>query len=1381
MIYFIAKQTDKGMKKYLVITLMALLSFQGEAQTIVSNDYQKLQVRFSVGDVRMEEVMLDGRTFTALTAEGCMPSAEVGAPNLPTFSALIEVPLCEGFEVRVSEAVYDTLTVKGAQVVPVQPSRSKSDRGHYALVMDGKIYAADAFYGVEPARVEAVGVARDRNLARLQFSPMRYNPVTGKVIVCRSAVVTVNYAGANVKATEEMHEKYYSPVFASGMMTLNTLGAKAVRTAAPIRYLIVAHSSFRGQMDGFVQWKRRKGFITDIVYTDDAGVGTTSTAIANYVKSQYTNATAASPAPTYLLIVGDHEQIPAFASRVTSPSSDHITDLYYVSWTTGDNIPDCYCGRFSAQSVSQLTPQIEKTLMYEQYTFSDPSFLDRAVMVAGVDGGSSGDYGYTRADPAMDYAIVNYVNGAHGFSQVKYFKNNTSIVPAGSNVTVGSSASSNSATVRDCYNEGAGWINYSAHGSATSWGTPNFTTSHAASMTNVQKFGVMVGNCCLTNKFETATCLGESVLRKGNYCGAVGYIGGSNSTYWNEDFYWAVGLRSGISATMSMAYNASNLGVYDRAFHTHNEAYSNWAKTQGEMMMMGNMAVESSTSNYKIYYWEIYHLMGDPSLMPYFTQASQMDVAMASSIPAGTTTLTVTAAPYAYVALTDTTTRTLRASGYANASGVVTLALPSGMPVGGYEVAASAQQYRTAFRTLAVVPAQGAYAQVTAITPQGSLTAGATVQMAVKVVNLGNSIAHNVNVALSSGNAGLTFGNSIITISSIAAGDSVTRMVTATVGTQVVDGAAVQVTANATWNGSSTPASNVFSFALKAPHITVGFDNNNPTLLPGTSLNVAVTLTNSGHAALGSSQLTLVSSNSQLSVTPASSSSFTLAAGATVTRQFTLHASSSMDMDVAVPLTMQLTGPVALTETIEAYVGENTIETFEGGNYVVQGWEQGTYPWVLVSDEAQQGSYCARSYQSLGHNQTSELSITVAVARTDSISFYYKVSSESNYDKFHFYIDNEEKVVNSGVVDWTRVVYAVAPGSHTFKFTYSKDGSVNSNSDCAWIDNVSLPRTLPHYNVTVTATHGTATGSGTYQQGETAVVGVYPEAGYSFVQWSDGSTANPRQVTVMGNIQLTASLSQGGVIAVHDTTVVIQHDTMTLIQTDTVTQIVYDTVSLVQRDTMVVYEQVTVHDTLMVHDTVDRIVYEDVLDTMYIHDTSYVNVYVHDTTYIDVYHTDTAFVDVYVHDTTFVDVYVHDTAFVDVYVHDTTLMTDTVTVFDTVTQWSYDTVDRIVFDTTIVIDTLWLHDTVYIHDTVYVMVEGIDGAAMIDVKIYQQDGSIVVDGAEGYPVSLFDAIGRKIESIEVAPAIPVKLKTTSSGVYLVKIGMLPARRVVVIK
>ena len=576
----------------LIVCLLTTMS--AHAQQVSHDTWQSLQVVFSPQELSFGETTIDGQQFSTLTLDGYMPSAAVGAPSLPTFSRLIEVPLCKGFEVRVSDAVYDTIRLRGARLMPSQPSRSKSDTTPTRLVIDSKIYATDAFYGQQEAFVEVVGIARDRRLARLQFSPVRYNPVRSMLIVCRHAVVTVRYIEADKDASAALFERHHSPAFSIMGGVLNNLYPKSVSSTAPIRYLIVAHSSFRGQMDDFVQWKRRKGYLTDIVYTDSAAVGSTTTSIASYIQSQYTNATLANPAPTFLLLVGDHEQIPAFTGV---SSTDHITDLYYISWTSGDNIPDCYCGRFSAQNVSQLTPQIEKTLMYEQYTFNDPSFLDRAVLVAGVDGGTSGDYGYTHADPAMDYAAIHYINSTQGFTQVNYFKNNTSIVPSAPGVTIGSCASSNSAIVRGYYNQGAGLINYSAHGSATSWGTPNFTTTHIAAMTNVQKFGLMIGNCCLTNKFETTTCFGEALLRKNNYCGAVGYIGGSNSTYWYEDFYWSVGLRSGISATMSMAYNATNLGAYDRLCHTHGEAYSQWALTQGAVMMVGNMAVESSTSS----------------------------------------------------------------------------------------------------------------------------------------------------------------------------------------------------------------------------------------------------------------------------------------------------------------------------------------------------------------------------------------------------------------------------------------------------------------------------------------------------------------------------------------------------------------------------------------------------------------------------------------------------------------------------------------------------------------------------------------------------------------------------------------------------------------
>ncbi|MCR5445697.1 MAG: hypothetical protein K6E96_08510 [Bacteroidales bacterium] len=1545
------------MKKSILTVLFCLTAYllqaQNEAAVTVEDNFQRLQVSFTTGELHVGKTEINRQTFSQLSIDGMLPSAQVGAPCLPTWSALIEVPVCSGYEVEVSGVEYDTLEFRAwssdfGVIVPVQPSRSKSDTESHPLTMDEKIYSSDVFYASAPlATVEPVGMARDRNLARLQFSPVSYNPVSGTLVVCRQATVTVHYTGADERRSMELFERYHSPAFGFSQATFNNLYPKSVHTAAPVRYLIVAHSMFHGQLDNFINWKRRKGFITDIVYTDDAGVGTTSTSIAAYIKGQYDNATAAKPAPTYLLIVGDHEQIPAFAAQVTSPSNDHITDLYYATWTSGDIIPDCYMGRFSAQSVAQLTPQIEKTLMYEQYTFADPTFLDRAVMVAGVDGGSSGDYGYTHADPAMDYAITNYVNGAHGFSQVMYFKNNTSIVPTGSNVTVGSSASSNSATVRNYYNQGAGWINYSAHGSATSWGTPNFTTSHASSMTNTQKFGIMIGNCCLTNKFETTTCLGEALLRKGSYCGAVGYIGGSNSTYWSEDFYWAVGIRSGIGPAMSMAYNSSNLGAYDRLFHTHNESQDKWATSQGSIMMLGNMAVQGSTSGYKNYYWEIYHLMGDPSVMPYLTQAPAMTLTANSVITAGATTLPVTTVAYAYVALTDTLTRTLRASGYADASGHITLTLPTTLPVGGYELAASAQQYQTAFKSLSVVPSSGPYPAVIEIVPTASLAAGGSIPLRISVANLGNSDATGVTVALTTDCPFISLSSSSINIGNLHSGDTTTiTTVTVTASSGAPDATQAYVTATTQWSGSTAQSSFESSFTINSALITMDITPSSSFLLPDNNLTVTIHLSNIGHATLGTSMLTLTTGNPLLTVS-STGSSFTLAQGANLTRQFQLHAAATIDTNILVPIYVHLGGAMVMDDTLLLFIGRNTTETFEGGQFQLQGWVQGDNPWVLTSNEAYEGSYSARSAENLAHSNTSEMYITVTTTSADSVSFYYKVSSESNYDKFYFHLDGVEMIVASGEVNWTRAAFPIAAGTHELLFNYTKDYSVSSGADCAWIDNVALPHgsnpgnsgdnsddgtyenltatfesasydsrwtlvggdltnvwtigtaaannsnrglyisnnggtsneyngtspssvfayttvwleegnyetsfdwrcngesdydylraallrgngtlmatttaasnwsttTLPstaiaidggqrlnqssnwqtktvaiHINqrgwyrlvfywrndnsvantppaaidnvmltrvveyrtVTVTAEHGTPTGAGTYELGQTATVGVYPEVGYTFVGWEDGNINNPRELVVNNNISLHAILTQGTTDTIHDTTYfdVFVHDTTVITQVDTVTLteyvpvhdttyidvFVHDTTVVTQVDTLTLTEYVPVHDTtyidVFVHDTtmvtqVDTLTlteYIAVHDTTIQNDTIFFPVYLIDTTYVPVHDTTTLYdtltlIEYFaVHDTTiqrdtiFFPVYQFDTTYVTV--HDTTTLYDTLTlteyvaVHDTTIQrdtiffpvYQFDTTYVLIHDTSILYDTLTITEYVAVHDTTW--------------------------------------------------------------------------------
>jgi len=702
------------MKKLFLSALLlffAVYAFAQGSYMVGQSNYSKLELSFKApAQFGVEDIIVKGQTFSQVTLPGFDCSSAIGCPSLPTMRQMIEIPLCEGITVQVKNENH--IIVDGErsgvshQVMPVQPSESKTaSRNHDVLAINQDIYSTDAFYGLDVVTTEIIGVARDRNLAQVLFSPVKYNPVTNQFLIYTEVEVVLKYQNPDAGATKEMKQRYFSPAFGGGIETINKLGGtKDVSMTAPIRYLIVANPMFRGELDEFVSWKRRTGFIVDEVYTDNAEVGETFDGIKAYIKRQYTEATSQNPAPTFILFVGDIEQTPTYISeKVTtfsffgytfSDTARHATDLAYACWTIDDSIPDCYYGRFSAQTVDQLRPQIQKTLLYERYEFPDPSFLDVAVLVAGQDQGRSGDNGYKVCDPTMDHIATFYVNGDYGYSNVYEYKNNTSINPNATNVTVSGNSTSAAAAIRAKYSEGAGWINYSAHGDWDRWHGPELTVEQVAQMTNNGKCGIMIGNCCLSGKFDEATCFGESLMRKDNNCGAAAYIGASNSTYWDQDFYWAIGMRSTISANMTHQYMADNLGLYDRLFHTHGEDHSLWAVTLGSMMFNGNMAVETSNSetSYKLYYWEIYHTFGDPSMMPWLTQAEEMTVTT-SGLTSGSTRMTVTSVPYAYVAITSENNNLVGAA-FANEDGVATISFSQPLTQENYMLAVTAQNYR---------------------------------------------------------------------------------------------------------------------------------------------------------------------------------------------------------------------------------------------------------------------------------------------------------------------------------------------------------------------------------------------------------------------------------------------------------------------------------------------------------------------------------------------------------------------------------------------------------------------------------------------------------------------------------------------------------------
>ena len=102
------------------------------------------------------------------------------------------------------------------------------------------------------------------------------------------------------------------------------------------------------------------------------------------------------------------------------------------------------------------------------------------------------------------------------------------------------------------------------------------------------------------------------------------------------------------------------------------------------------------------------------------------------------------------------------------------------------------------------------------------------------------------------------------------------------------------------------------------------------------------------------------------------------------------------------------------------------------------------YPWALIDGVLTSGNNGI-------NNSTSVYKITANSKVT--VSFEYKVSSESNYDKLIIALNGIEKVNKSGTMSYESYTITLDAGD-VLTFTYSKDGSQHSNDDNAYIKNL---------------------------------------------------------------------------------------------------------------------------------------------------------------------------------------------------------------------------------------------------------------------------------------------------------------------------------------
>jgi hypothetical protein len=588
----------------------------------------EITVEFNVGELRYFDVETRDGIFTQLVIPKFHHSHTVGKPNLPMMNRIIEIPV--GANVKTEIVGYSEKIIKLSdlgitnKLMPFQPSLSKSQRPEdVPFEFDAATYSEDKFFSEPTASVDVLGIMRDKRLGLLKVAPVQYNPVKNEIKVLENLTVKITFENPDVFATEQLHRVYYSPDFARSMKNMIALETKDDPQSLvrfPQKYVIIMPNSFAETMAPFIAWKKQQGFEI-ILYTFDGTANNND--VKSFIHELYNNATEDDPAPTYVLFVGDTEQIPPF----NGTTGGHVTDLPFVD-VTGDNLPDIYGARFSARNVTELQPYVDKTLYYEKFEIEDPDYLNNITLIAGWDtGGHTSTHGY----PTIRYGRDYYYNEAHGFTTNMY-------------ETTGS-GQFESEIINDV-NNGVAFINYTAHGGTTEWSDPEMSLSDVHGFTNDGKYTLAIGNACLTASMEVGECFGEAWLRKANG-GGIGYIGGTNSTYWDEDVFWSTGYFDHVGDGVTPTFEETTMGAYDAGFITNDLV------TQEALLYVGNFAVLTSGSSRSTYYWEVYQLFGDPSLMIYWGAPSEMNVSHMPVLLLGSSTFEITTdAPKALIGIT---------------------------------------------------------------------------------------------------------------------------------------------------------------------------------------------------------------------------------------------------------------------------------------------------------------------------------------------------------------------------------------------------------------------------------------------------------------------------------------------------------------------------------------------------------------------------------------------------------------------------------------------------------------------------------------------------------------------------------------------------------
>ncbi|MFA8301202.1 MAG: C25 family cysteine peptidase [Hyphomicrobiales bacterium] len=1019
---------------------------KGTKLSLVNDSRTKLSFVNTVGSIKVNSISTTRRGFSELIINGYIKNGKVGYPAVPVKKQLIEIPYGAISSIKIKSFEFEEFSLSDygsdLPLIPTQPSLSKQE-DFAKFIINEDIYKSEDYIFNELVEIEDLGYMRSTHLAVIKISPIQYNPSSNTIKVFSKIEFEIINSNCDFKKEKELKAQTASPYFSglTGNMIINKTRTENI-TNYPVKYVIISPRIFEETLKPFIQWKTEKGFNVITGYTDMPEVGTSKESIKSYLQSLYINSTAKDPAPSFVLFVGDINLIPTYEEQYIELK--HPSDKEYVEFT-GDMIPDMFFGRFSAQNIEHCQTYVEKTIMYEKCSMPDPSYLENALLVSGVDETNA----IIECNGQIKYAARNYVNKEHGINATTY------LYPSSGEDNV-------AGEIIDIISNGVSYSNYTAHCKPEGWNDPKFQNNDVFSLTNKDKYCVIIGNCCKSSKFDINESFSEKITRTKDK-GAVAYIGASDLSYWEEDFHFSVGLSTP-SAEPPPTYEGSGFGFYDRLFHDHGEEFSDWYITTSQIIFAGNLSVSTSETQKKRYYWNIYNVIGDPSLMIHMGIPTDINVSHNNIIPEGQIEYEVITEPYAYIALSQD--GKLISSCLAAKSGRGKLNIDN-IKLGKAKVVVTAQNRKPYISEVDVSAPPGPFISLKEITiddsqgnNNGKVDYGEVIRLNMTLKNYGNLASGNLNVQIQSEDDNITINKASQNWGQINIGASNTKLSAFEFkvkdGVENGSGAVIKINikdADQSWENKHVIKLNAPKLELS--EIEIKESNYNKSWDPGERAIVNIKLLNKGGASAKDITTSISSENNLVIIPKFSIKTNQLEPNESKTLSFNVELSHNAKIKDNEKLIFNAKAKSYIAKYKKEFIIGIFTETFKNG--FDPAWEfEGSANWKITKEYSHSEQFSAVSGR-ISNNQTSDLIRNILVKSDGEISFYLKTSAEDKYDGLKFFIDNEEKEFWAGKNDWTKVSFPITKGSHILKWSYIKDIEDSGREDRVFIDHITFP------------------------------------------------------------------------------------------------------------------------------------------------------------------------------------------------------------------------------------------------------------------------------------------------------------------------------------